>query len=239
MRKIILLTLCIMCSSLQAQGYDTIQFDQILKNHSAHELFIKKIVSKDRSMYQDENGKTYTAIETFEKFEETNYVTLLPMRRIDQNGVETIFGKIYIIDRYSQYDNKFKYDQLNFNRFALYANLKDEIVGVRLTNDYADYNSVKIFVQKFSSQYKTDVVESHSGNKEFHFNLNDKTIRLIEFHNNNVIEVSPALATPIIQNEEENSKKIKIDVVILFKGLDSNEKNFFNKNLNFQLGNED
>ena len=216
---------------LNAQNYDSIRFENIQKNTSAKALFIEKIISKDEIIYQDENQNNYNSIQTFKEFKHTNYASWSDMKMIDQNENMKTIGNIYNINRYSELDNVFNYNDLSFNRFKLFSNIKDEIVAIKLDNEQENLININEFVSKYSEKYQHDFFITQREKKEYYFYLDDITIRLIIGQGNNVSTVSPVDVSP--NSQKPTIKKEKIELVIIYNEITQDVKEFLHKNLGF------
>ena len=219
------LLLLIFSVLINAQEYDSIRFENILKNSSAKDLFIKKIISKDKTIYEDENLKKYNSVEAFEEFKYTRNAAWIDMIMIDQNENRTTIGKMYGINRYSEDENYFSYDILNFNRFILFSDINDEIVAIQLKNDSENLINVDEFISKYSEKYKKDFSVLERGKQEYYFYLNGITIRLTIGQDRNNTTVSPS-------GHDTEDQGINIELVLIYNEIPQDVKNFLNQNLN-------
>lgn len=237
MRKslIICFTLLSVVSCL-GQKYNSIKFDTVNRNTSAKELFLKKIIAKDNSGYQDDDDKIYNAVEAFEKFKQTRDAVQYDLK-LETND-KIIIGKLFGIERYVDSDTIFKYENLCFNRFSIFSDAKDKTAAYKLYSDNQDEAKLNKFIEKYTGLYK-----NLSGiDNDYLFELNDRTIILKKSNRNEVSPMSMSEASPEPMSEpsptpKKESKKenplssVSIEFIVVFKNLTVDLQKYLEDNI--------
>lgn len=220
------LVLILISSSLYSQRYDSIQFENILKTISAKDLFFKKIIEKDDIEYVDETNQNlkYNSIEAFEKFQNTRYASQIDLN-IEKNNKLLKIGKGYGIDMYAESEKVFTYEELNFNRFILFSNIKHQVIAYKLFNNKEKESNIKKFIEKNSKLFKNEITTNDNGEKEHYFYLNDRTIILVMLNNSSSSSVS--VVSPY--DEKPKETELNIELKVIYKNLSKDEELFLKK----------
>ncbi|MGO4709365.1 hypothetical protein AB4Y90_09655, partial [Chryseobacterium sp. 2TAF14] len=178
LRQVLFILVLISVKSF-SQNYDSIHFENILKTTPAKDLFLKKIIAKDKIIYNDENDQNikYNASEALDKYKSTRYASQIDLK-IKKNDKLIKIGKGFGIDLYTESEKVFTYDILNFNHFILFSNNKNQIIAYKLFNSNEKESTIEKFIEQYSKLYKNDVI-SNDGEKQYYFYMNDRTVKLI------------------------------------------------------------
>jgi hypothetical protein len=237
MRKILITSLMLFTIGFCfGQMYDSIKFDTINGNTSVKDLFLNKIIAKDPINYQNEN-KTYSAVEAFEKFKQTRNATQYDLK-IESNEKTKVVGKFYAIEMYIESDTIFKYDNLLFNRFSIYANLNDKAVAYKLYNDNQNESDLNKFIATCYSGNKDLSKDRKQSENHYFFDLNDRIIILKKINRNesSVMSISDSPPPPSIESSPVQSSELKndtiessisIELMVIFKNLTLDLKKYF------------
>lgn len=217
------------------QKYNPIKFDTIHENTSVKKLFLKNVIAKDDITYQD-NKKLYTAIEAFEKFKQTRNATQFQLK-IENRNKQKVIGNCYAIEMYVESDTIFTYDNLRFNRFQIYSNLKDQTVAFKLFNDSQDQVQLNKFLETCSIKNK-DSSETNTENKnEYFFDLEDRVIILKKLNQrvSSPMEISVE-SEPVTEDNHETTKNneeqfVNIELFVIFKNLTFDLKTYFEEKI--------
>jgi hypothetical protein len=218
MRKILIINfLLIAVLPCLAQKYNAIIFDSINRNTLAKELFLKNIIAKDLITYEDKNVK-YNAITAFEKFKQTADATQIDIK----NGQKKIIGKIYAVEKFVPSDTIFKYENLSFNRFLIFSDIKNKTIAFKLYNDVQNEYELNKLTEKYIAKNKEISGSNEAAKNDYTFTLDDRTIILKRLNQN---ESSPAMMvepSPVSEKESEKSNStssISIELIVIFNNL--------------------
>ncbi len=232
MRKIltIIFTLFIILPSF-GQRYYAILFDTVNRNTSAKELFFKNIIEKDKSIYEDGNIQ-YNAIQIFQKFKQIHYASQLDIK----NEKNKIIGKIYAIEKYVATDTMFKYENLYFNRFLIFSDIKNKTIAIKLFNENQNEESLNKFIEKFAAKSLMKSNNNEVTKNNYTFTLIDRTIILNKINQN---ESSPMMMEPSPTSDKESghtnsTSSTFIELMIIFNNISFELKKYIEDNFPFR-----
>ena len=232
MRKILVISFTLFLAlPCFGQRYNTILFDTVNRNTSAKEMFFKNIIEKDANIYEDENIR-YNAIQIFEKFKQTRYASLIEIR----NEKNKIIGKIYALERFVPTDTIFKYENLSFNHFLIFSDIKNKTIAIKLYNENQNEESLTKFIEKYAAENKEKPNNSEITKNNYTFTLVDKAIILKKLRQN---EISPMMIEPSPTSDKELEKSnsnssTSIELMIIFDNLSFELKKYLEDNFYFR-----
>ncbi len=208
-----------------SQKFNSIQFDTIKRETLTKELFLRNVVAKDKDIFEIENVN-YTALEVFKKYKQTRYAVQNEITN-DQNKV---IGQLYAIERYTESDTLFKFENLKFNRFEIYSDNENKTIAFKLYGGVQKFNELFKFIKKYNIQDKNSDVKTFELQDYYNLKLKDKTI-FLKVTNNMEAEPSPEpssnsepIATDKSNNVNDNySPPIEVTVIFNNVGIELEE----------------
>lgn len=230
--KIKLITLFVLLSMLlgYSQNFNPIQFDTIKRETLTKELFLKNVVTKDKDIFEIENVN-YTALEVFKKYKQTRYAVQNEITN-DQNKV---IGQLYAIERYTESDTLFKFENLKFNRFEIYSDNENKTIALKLYGGVQKFNELFKFIKKYNIQDKNSDVKTFALQDYYNLKLKDKTI-FLKVTNNMEAEPSPEPSSnsePIATEKSNNvndSYSPPIEVTVIFNNVGNELEEYLKEN---------
>jgi len=209
------------------------QFDEIERETPTKEFFIKNVVEKDKDVFEIEN-RSYTALEMFEKYKQTQDVVQNEMK----NNENEIIGQLYAIERYNDNDTIFKFENLKFYSFNIYSDNENNTVAFKLYGGGQKLDDLFKFIKKYNPKDKNSVAETFELQDYYNLNLKNKKVFLIVTNNMN------ALPSPMSINDSEQitsnkSNKVNekfspsIELVVIFNNLGFELEEYILKDNNY------
>lgn len=221
MLKINLFLLFILSFKLYSQAPDSIRFDHLDERTDARALFINTIINKDLTQYREENGNVLTALQMFEKNKETRYGGEARMH--GGNPYEKkrpVIGKVFVLELYS--DDVYTLDKLTFERFVLFSDLKNKLIGYELLNTRESGSLINDFIRKYA-QY-TSKTDKNKQIDLYIFTMKDREIVFIIDKQNNYSEARVAVPGEIHEEKTDGIKNVRI--VTIFKSASKDQQEY-------------
>lgn len=209
-------------------------FDEIERTTPTKQFFIKNVVAKDKTIFEID-GKTCTALDAFEKYKQTRNAVQKEMI----NSQNEIIGQLYAIERYRETDTRYKFENLRFNHFIIYADNDNNTVGFKLYSESQKLTDLIQFINKYNLTAENWSDADFELQDSYYVKLENKTIDL------KITKVRTAAPSPMsITDTKSLSSNIEtktldkyspaVELTVMFTNLGFELEDYFKKNENFR-----
>jgi hypothetical protein len=219
MMKIKIILFLLISLQFYSQSPDSIKFDILDKKTNARELFISKIINKDIAQYKQQDDTLLNSLQSFNKNKTTRYGSEFKIHSGDPDEENRpVIGNAYALELYS--DEVYAFENLHFNRFTLFSDLKNNLIGYELFNDKIKQSVIDSFIKDYSKKYKHEMDNNETRTLHF-FEMKDKNLIFIIPKN---YTKTAGIAVPGEKRENERSEPVSIFTI--FENATSDQEDF-------------